>query len=256
MDATLRFSDRVEDYARYRPGYPVEILRVMERECGLTRHSVVADIGSGTGKLAELFLSNGNTVHAVEPNGPMRKAAERLLSGFAGFRSVEGRAEATTLADASVDIVTAGQAFHWFDPEKAAMEFHRILRGNGYVALIWNDRQEDDSPFLAEYEVFLKKYSVDYMETHRKNKLGPEVFRGFFGGEYGCSEFPNKQMRDFNDLLGGYLSASYALTRAHPLFPEARLRLKELFKRYAEGGKLDFPYRTRVVFAPFGKNRD
>jgi SAM-dependent methyltransferase len=256
MDATSRFSDRVDDYVKYRPGYPAGILALLGKECGLTPLSIVGDIGSGTGKLTELFLSNGNTVYAVEPNRPMRLAAERLLSGFAGFRSVEGRAEATTLADSSIDIVTVGQAFHWFEPDKTALEFRRILRGNGHVVLVWNDREDSDSLFLAEYDAFLCKYSVDYKETRRRNLVEPDVFRGFFGGEYGQIELHHRQSRDFDDLLGAYLSASYSLTRAHPLFPEASARLRELFERYARGGKLDFPYRTRVVFAPFGKNRD
>jgi SAM-dependent methyltransferase len=256
MDATSRFSDRVDDYVKYRPGYPAGVLALLRKECGLTPLSIIADIGSGTGKLTELLLSNGNTVYAVEPNRPMRLAAERLLSGVAGFRSVEGRAEATTLAGSAIDIVTAGQAFHWFEPDTAALEFRRILRENGHVALIWNEREESDSPFFAEYDGFLRAYSVDYTETRRRNVVGPDAFRRFFSGEYGHVELRNSQARDFDALLGGYLSASYALTRVHPLFPEARLRLEELFLKYAVGGELDLPYRTRVIFAPFGKNRD
>ena len=256
MDATLRFSDRVDDYVKYRPGYPAGVLALLRKECSLTPLSIIADIGSGTGKLTELLLSNGNTVYAVEPNRPMRLAAESLYSGFAGFRSVEGRAEATTLKNSSIDIVTAGQAFHWFEPDKAALEFHRLLRRDGYAVLIWNDRAEADSPFFAEYDAFLRTYSIDYVETRRQNHPGSAVFSRFFGGKHGYVELHNSQIRDFDDMLGGYLSASYALTRDHPRFPEARQRLKELFERYASGGKLDYPYRTRVIFGQFGKNRD
>jgi SAM-dependent methyltransferase len=256
MDATSRFSERVDDYVKYRPGYPAGVLALLRKECGLTPLSIIADIGSGTGKLTELLLSNGNTVYAVEPNKPMRLAAEKLLAGVAGFRSVEGRAEATTLADSSIDMVTAGQAFHWFEPEAAALEFRRILRGNGYAALIWNEREESDSPFFAEYDVFLRSYSVDYAETCRRNVIESDVFRRFFGGEFGHIELENSQTRNFDELLGGYLSASYALTRAHPLFPEARLRLEELFRKYAVGGVLDLPYKTRLFYARFAEYRD
>ncbi len=255
MDPTLRFSDRVSDYAAYRPGYPEEILGFLGRECGLSSGSVIADVGSGTGKLTELFLSNGNTVYAVEPNGPMRAQAEKLLSGRPGFRSVDGRAEATTLRDASVDMVTAGQAFHWFEPEAAAAEFRRILRGNGFAALIWNDREPADSPFFSAYDAFLLVHSADYGETDRRNRMGPEVYERFFGGGFGSAEFKNVQIRDFDNVLGGYLSASYAFTRDHPRFPEARQSLKEIFDEYAVGGRLAFPYRTRVVYARFGGGR-
>lgn len=119
-DSAERFSGRVADYLKYRPGYPEELLAFLRSECGLVPGSVVADVGSGTGKLAELFLSGGNTVFGIEPNAEMRLAAERLFSGRSGFHSVAGRAEATTLPDSSVDLVAVGQAFHWFDREKTA----------------------------------------------------------------------------------------------------------------------------------------
>src|SRR4051812_35067235 len=100
---TERFSSRVENYVKYRPGYPAAVVPLLETACGFTRESVVADIGSGTGILAEVWLKHGNPVFAVEPNGPMREAAERLLTAYPAFTSVPGTAEATTLADHSVD---------------------------------------------------------------------------------------------------------------------------------------------------------
>jgi SAM-dependent methyltransferase len=249
VDPVDRFSNRVSDYSKYRPGYPAGLLRLLSSECGLTPASVVADVGSGTGKLTELFLSNGNAVFAVEPNRPMREEAERLLSGRKGFQSVAGKAEDTGLDPASVDMVAAGQAFHWFDPVGAAAEFRRILRQDGWVVLVWNDRVESDSHFLAEYDSFLEEYSIDYRETSRKSRLSPEKFRSFFGGEYREEGLLNPQSIDFDGLLGRYLSASYALTRVHPRFPEALRVLKEVFDRHAGSGRLDFPYRTRVIFS-------
>src|SRR5215203_3908885 len=145
-----RFSNRVADYARYRPGYPREILSLFESDCGLTPHSIIADIGSGTGKLSELFLTNGNPVFGVEPNALMRETADALLANYPGFRSVNGTAEATTLADSSVDFVTAAQAFHWFDPVVAKVEAARILKAGGWAALIWNDRKLTSTPFLED----------------------------------------------------------------------------------------------------------
>src|SRR3954447_4559397 len=126
-DPTRRFSNRVEDYIKYRPNYPRALVRLLEAECGMTGASVIADVGSGTGILSELFLKNGNRVYGVEPNREMREAGERLLASYTNFVSVDGRAEATTLDDASVDFVTAGQAFHWFDPPRTRREFVRVL---------------------------------------------------------------------------------------------------------------------------------
>jgi ubiquinone/menaquinone biosynthesis C-methylase UbiE len=139
-DSKERFSDRVDDYRKYRPGYPEAVLQVLEERCGLSPSSVVADIGSGTGILTGMLLSKAHTVYAVEPNAPMRSAAEEDYRDHPAFRSVAGSAEATTLPSRSVDLITAAQAFHWFDPEKAKAEFRRILRKEGNIALIWNER--------------------------------------------------------------------------------------------------------------------
>ena len=150
-DPTARFSNRVDDYVRYRPSYPAGVLEILRAEVGLTPASIIADVGSGTGISAELFLRNGNTVYAVEPNDAMRHAAERLLGGYHAFHSVNGRAEATTLPDASIDLSLAAQAFHWFDVPKARAEWQRILRPDGWAVLVWNTRRTDTSPFLRAF---------------------------------------------------------------------------------------------------------
>src|ERR1700722_13943261 len=130
-NATSRFSKRVENYVRYRPGYPAEVLKVLKKECRLLPSHALADIASGTGIWTRLLLENRNSVFGVEPNAEMRHAGERLLEAFAGFTSVAGTAEATTLADQSVDFVTAAQAAHWFDRGRARREFGRILKPGG-----------------------------------------------------------------------------------------------------------------------------
>jgi len=140
-DAKQRFSNRVADYVRYRPGYPAALFDLLRVECAFTSNHAVADVGSGTGLLTKLFLENGNRVFGVEPNQEMRRAGEEFLHSFPKFTSVAGSAEATTLGDASVDFVTAGQAFHWFDPQAARREFLRILKTNGWVVIAWNDRR-------------------------------------------------------------------------------------------------------------------
>jgi SAM-dependent methyltransferase len=253
MDPTCRFSNRVSDYMKYRPGYPSALLGLLTRECGLTPFSLVADIGSGTGKLTELFLSNGNTVFAVEPNREMRAAAEELLGGTPGFRSVEGRAEETGLGDLSVDMISAGQAFHWFDRDRSAAELRRILRPQGYAVLVWNDRERSGSPFLLAYEEFLRAFSTDYGEVSARGALTSEALGGFFKGPYGKAEFPNAKDVDFQGLLGRYLSASYALTRDHPAFPVARERLEGIFRSHEEKGLVRFSYVTRVYYGRFAR---
>src|SRR5262245_64642768 len=153
---TQRFSSLVENYIKYRPGYPNEVIETLRSECGLTSGSIIADVGSGTGILTEMFLRIGNTVYGIEPNREMREAAERLLKDYPRFRSVASRAEETTLDDASVDFITAGQAFHWFDREKTREEFARILRPRGWVALIWNERVTTAERFFIAFAQMLK----------------------------------------------------------------------------------------------------
>ncbi|MFQ6113303.1 MAG: class I SAM-dependent methyltransferase [bacterium] len=178
LNPTGRFSDRVQYYIKYRPQYPEEVIELLTLECELEKCSIVADIGSGTGILTQLFLEKGNTVFAVEPNKEMRAAAETLLSKYGCFNSVNGTAEDTTLEQHSVDLVTAGQAFHWFDLEKTRQEFLRILQPNGWVALIWNDRKTDTTPFLEAYEQLLNTYSIDYKKVDHK-KLDKSILDGF-----------------------------------------------------------------------------
>ena len=138
MDPTQRFSSRVADYVKYRPSYPEAIIDLLTAECGLTPDSIVAGAGSGTGLLAELFLKAGQRVWGIEPNREMREAGEEFLRGYQRFVSIAASAEATTLPDRSVDFVTAGQSFHWFDRARVGVEFARILKPQGWLVLIWN----------------------------------------------------------------------------------------------------------------------
>jgi SAM-dependent methyltransferase len=248
MDSTTRFSDRVENYVRYRPGYPDGVLDVLRRETALAPDSVVADVGSGTGISSELFLRNGNEVFAVEPNAEMRQAAERMLGHHAGFHSVAGTAEATTLPDGSVDHVVAGQAFHWFDRGKARREFGRILRPGGWVVLMWNARRDDSTPFLREYEALLQRYGTDYREVQHRN-VDLSTLREFFaGGELEMRTLYNEQRFDFEGLKGRLLSSSYAPAEGHPHFPPMIAELERIFARNAEEGEVRFEYDTEIYF--------
>lgn len=233
---------------RYRPGYPVPVLDLLRDECGLRETAVIADIGSGTGILSKLFLQNGNPVYSVEPNDEMRTAAEKLLTEFARFSSVNGTAEATTLPDQCVDFVTAGQAFHWFKPEETRAEFQRILKPGGWTALIWNTRNEQ-SPFMKSYETLLNRYAIGYGET--KQSRSHEHIPSFFGGEPAVGEFPNEQIFNWKGLLGRSLSSSYAPLPGHPAYEPLLAGLRRLFMEFAEDGRIRFPYITRVYYGRF-----
>ncbi len=248
-DATRRFSDRVDDYVRYRPTYPAAMFDALGANYGLGAGHEIADLGSGTGILTQLLLERGHTVHAVEPNEPMRQAAEARLAQFAGFRSLATTAEATGLADGSVDWVMAAQAFHWFDVDAARAESRRILRaerGGGFAALMWNNRRED-TPFLAEYEVFLHEYGLDYARVKHQNAQDDGRIARFFGeARFALHTFANVQPADFDGLVGRTTSCSYMPSRLHERYPAMLERLGELFAAHQSGGGVTFEYETRA----------
>jgi SAM-dependent methyltransferase len=246
-DPTRRFSSRVENYVRFRPGYPQEILALLAADCGLTKSSAIADIGSGTGKLAELFLANGNRVYGVEPNREMREAGERLLTLFENFTSIPATAEETTLPHGCADFVTAGQAFHWFDRERCRKEFARILKPGGWIVLIWNDRQTVATAFLAGYEKLLKTYSTDYSKVDHK-QIDDDVVREFFGYAPAKKLIPSGQEFDFEGLKGRLLSSSYAPEAGQRGYAEMLRDLETLFNAHQENGRVRFIYDTVVYF--------
>jgi SAM-dependent methyltransferase len=247
-NSTTRFSDRVEDYIRYRPDYPIEILDVLAAKCGLSPESVIADVGSGTGILSRLFLENGNPVVGIEPNKDMREAGERLLSDYARFTSLDARAEATRLPAQSMDFVVAGQAFHWFEAGATQQEFKRILKEDGYVVLIWNDRRVDNSPFHREYEAFLQRFAIDYAQINHKNTQQPEVLAQFFGGPCAEVALENQQRFGIEGLLGRINSSSYMPGSSHPRRSEMEAAARALFTTHAKDNQVTLEYDTRVYY--------
>ncbi len=242
-----RFTSRVEDYARYRPGYPVAVVELLTNECGLTPESIVADVGSGTGKLSEILLANGNVVLGIEPNAAMRVVAEAIFKDQPRFRSIDGSAEATTLDDASVDLITAGQAFHWFDPVKTRTEWIRILRPNSWVALIWNDRQLETTPFLSDYEQVLLEFGTDYSEVRHDAGL-PRIEQFFARDKYVLKGFPNTQVFDLDGLRGRVRSSSYTPETSHPKFEPMMRQLEMVFDKHQKNGVVHFDYETKVFY--------
>jgi len=239
-DPTRRFSNRVDNYIRYRPSYPAAVLDPL-RQRGLTAEWVIADIGSGPGNLTRLFLDNGNPVYGVEPNTEMRQAGERLLQDYPAFTSVEGTAEATTLPDDSVDLVVAGQAFH---------EFERILKPPRLVALMWNERRLASTPFLAAYEQLLREYGTDYEQVQHRavaDAADTAALREFFAPHgYELASFTNEQVFDFEGLRGRLLSSSYAPMAGQPGHDAMLEALRSLFDAHQAYGVVTLEYDTRV----------
>lgn len=248
MSSTERFSTRVENYVKYRPSYPVAVVDLLRSECGLSPASTVADVGAGTGILSELLLETGATVYAIEPNAEMRGAAEQILANRKGFQSVVGTAEATSLDDESMDLVTAGQAFHWFEPTKTREEFRRILRHPKWVALIWNERIPKGNAFLEGYEEILQRFAPEYMEV-RHEAFGEERLQAFFqDGQMEIARFDNDQLLDLSGLRGRFLSSSYAPEEGHPLHQPAMEALDDLFDRTQKNSSVNFLYETQIFY--------
>ncbi|HVM60384.1 MAG TPA: class I SAM-dependent methyltransferase [Verrucomicrobiae bacterium] len=247
-DPTLRFSSRVENYIKYRPGYPPSIIDTLTAECRLTPSSIIADVGSGTGILSEMFLQNGNRVFGIEPNREMREAGERLLKRYPNFASVNGAAEATSLADRSVDFITAGQAFHWFDRDRARREFARILKPNGWVVLIWNERLTDTSPFSRAYEELLQAFGTDYAAVDHRNVDADAIATFFSPQPVTLRRFENRQTFDFDSVKGRLLSSSYAPEPGHAHYQPMLDKLQAIFDQHQIDGKVNFDYVTRMYF--------
>lgn len=247
-DATTRFSNRVADYVRYRPSYPEELIHTLAANAGLRSDSIVADVGSGTGISADLFLRFGCTVYGIEPNADMRAAAEARFQGQPRFHSCNATAESTTLADSSVDLVAAGQAFHWFDIPKTRTEFLRILRPGGYVALFWNSRRTDTTPFLEAYEQLLHEFATDYEQINHTN-IDAAVLSQFFGDSpFETQSFPNSQEFNYEGLKGRLLSSSYAPAAGHPRHEPMLLALQQMFREHESDGQVRFDYDTELYF--------
>jgi|SRR5580692_2318371 len=243
-NSTTRFSDRVEDYVKYRPHYPEVILSYLRDLYTFGQGWVVADIGSGTGISTELFLRFGNKVFAVEPNREMRAKAEELLAGYPNFVSVNGTAEATGLESASVDLIVAGQAFHWFDAAQTRVEFLRIARPGAVVALIWNERLIG-SDFEREYEELIVQFAGDYKTINHKNITDAQIGDFFDPRSFVLQSFENEQRFDFGGLKGRLLSSSY-IPKEGERHLEMIDALKELFGRHAAGGQVRVGYETKV----------
>jgi SAM-dependent methyltransferase len=253
-DAKQRFSNRVADYVRYRPTYPPALLDLLAKECGLLPSHIIADIGSGTGLLSKLFLDNGNRLYGVEPNADMRAAGEEFLREYRNFTSVNGSAEASGIPRASADFITAGQAFHWFDVEKANREFRRILKPAGWVVVIWQDRRMEETPFAREYEHLLERFGIDYKTVKDAYPEANKIRHFFDASTYSSHDLPNQQILDWDGLRGRLRSSSYAPTEKHENYAPMLTELQNIFDAYQQNGSVRMEYFARVYFGKLGGN--
>lgn len=247
QDPKFRFSDRAENYRKYRPDYPAVLYSYLSENAGLRSGDIICDLGSGTGILSQLFLNQGHEVYGIEPNEEMRKAAEMTLGGQRGFHNMNGRAESIPLTDSTIDFVVAGQAFHWFDPYLTKKEIQRILKPGKQVALVWNNRQIELNHFHRDYEELLIRFGIDYVQVSRRWVMTDDGLAAWFSPQPMTQvSLPNSKQLDLEGLRGALLSASYAPMEGHPNYKPMMEDLDELFSRNQSNGFVTFQYQTKV----------
>jgi ubiquinone/menaquinone biosynthesis C-methylase UbiE len=250
---TERFSNRVENYAKYRPRYPEAALQFIR---GIAPPpAVVADIGSGTGIFTKQLLNAGFEVHAVEPNDAMRGEAERSLKAEPLFHSVKGTAESTSLPDHFADLITSAQAFHWFDRAKAKPEFRRILRTGRWAALIWNERQADASTLGWKYDELLRREAPEYNEVDHRNMRSENIRAFFEPGEVTVKRFSYAQELGREAFLGRLLSSSYVPLMGEPGHQDIVAAAERLFDENAVEGAISLEYETVLFLGRFEPSR-
>ena len=240
MDSTTRFSKRAEDYARYRPSYPTQAIAAILD--GFTKPRV-ADLGAGTGISSVLLADAGAHVFAVEPNAAMRSS----IPSRPDIVVVDGTAEATTLPDHSVDVVTAFQAYHWFNPDLVLAEAERIGRRDVRFAAVWNERDETDA-FMLAYSDIIRRYMADDTETARRASAVDNDLRRHGWSNVRVLEFRHEKPVDWEGLIGRTRSASY-LPREGPAYESMAAELRALYDRAGELGGVRFVLQTSVHLA-------
>ncbi len=244
-NSTTRFSDRVTDYIRYRPQYPLEMIEQLEQIVGLTPVFTIADIGSGTGLSAQRFVEAGNLVYGVEPNFEMREASRTFFQGNRNFKAIDGTAEQTTLVTKSIDLIFCGQAYHWFDFEQTKLEFDRILKPNGAIVLAWNERCTTD-PLQQEYEQMMRDLIPEYHKVTQKNIDTANITAFLAPRAVEIVSLTNQQIFNLEELKGRLLSSSYAPKEGDERYVEVMQALEQIFEKYQEDGTVVFRYDTKL----------
>lgn len=247
--AKSRFSNRVDEYAKYRPTYPIEVIENLKQNYGLKPENKIADVGSGTGISSKLFLDFGCEVFGVEPNLEMRERSAEELVTYKRFQAIDGSASETSLPNQSVDFVVVAQALHWFDLQACKAEFKRILKPNGKTIILYNQRPDQDTGLSKEYQKLLEKYGRDYQKLrHRKHS---ELVQDRFFVKFDTHTFSNHQTLDFDGLVGRAESSSYMPKRTDPEFPKMKQELKQIFEQHNQQGLIQIHYQTCMYVGDF-----
>ncbi len=241
-----RFTDRVDNYVKYRPSYPLELLTYLQNNFDFGSQSICADIGSGTGIFSEILLKNGNRVYSVEPNNEMREAAERNLIQYANFTSVMGTADSTSLQDHSIDFIFCAQSLHWFANAKTAAEFKRILKSNGKLAIIWNKKAYYQSKFMEGIRHIFIHDGIDFLSVKMENIEDEIILHDLLQAPFQKFSMNTKQtFHSYDELLGRLLSISYIPQQGHPKYEGFERNLKALYEKYKnEKGEVEYLYET------------
>jgi SAM-dependent methyltransferase len=239
LSFTDRFSDLTSAYVAARPSYPIESVDVLIAGLGDPAALAVADLGAGTGISSRVIAARGPLVYAIEPNAKMRDAA----APDARVRLVDGTAEATTLPDASVDVVAAFQAWHWVDHPAGVAEARRILRPRGRLAAIYNERDERD-PFTAAYGAVIMKYAIDETEQRRANALA--AFASIDPARTQRFEYGNVHQLDRDGVHQRADSSSY-LPKKNDAARAMHAELDALYDAFQTDGIVNMHLLTLVV---------
>ena len=249
-----KFSGRVKEYAQYRARYSAQIIATLETQCGLRKEDVIADIGAGTGMLAELFLEHGNSVIAVEPNAEMLAECAAMQERYPALRTVRAAAEETTLADASVDFVVVGRAFHWFDAERARAEFTRVLRPGGWLVLASVGRRREDTTAVGQaYREVLQRITPEYGEIIKRFDIYDNAEQFFAGSAVLRECFESEELMTLEMLIGQTQSISFAPLEGQPGHAAMVEMLTEFFAQYAVDGVVRMPTASYLICIQLGR---
>lgn len=243
MENKNLFNGKAEDYKYARPSYPAALIGHLYCEVGFSESSVIADIGSGTGKLAKQLLEKGSKVYCIEPNDEMRASAQEELKNCNGFVSINAAAENTTLADSCIDFITAAQAFHWFDTKKFKTECKRIARPQAKAVLVWNMRS-GENPLHKECKRIFEAYCPRFKGFTGGVKDNDDRIKYFFDNRFDFISFDHSVCCTQELFLRRCLSGSYALTSADVQFTAFKKALLSLFEEFAVDDAVQMEYKT------------